>query len=232
MEHIRLDTQYAVETPESIDLTAQLAGPIPRILAYAIDSAICMIIMAVAAVVLVFSGEAGVGVLAIILFLLLWFYPVFFEVFRNGQTPGKKRMGIMAVNDDLTPISFGTSLTRNLLLAVDFLPSGYLFGVVSMFCSTRFQRLGDLAAGSVVIHCKKEALLGTQLPEVSSQPPPIPLSLEDQVAFTSFTQRHEKISEGRKEELANIVAPLLRKNTGNTVAEVQGIGNWLLGKHE
>lgn len=86
------------------------------------------------------------------LFLLEWFYPIIFEVYRQGQTPGKKVMAIKVLQDNGIPVGWPTSLIRNLLRAVDFLPMMYGFGVVSMLIARNFRRLGDLAAGTLVVY--------------------------------------------------------------------------------
>ena len=129
-----LDTRYRVEIPGGIKLEAQVVGPIPRFFALAIDLAI--------------RGA---------LFLVEWFYPVLFEVLWRGQTPGKRALGISVINDDLTPVTLGPSLVRNLLRVVDFLPVFYLAGLVTMLSNRRFQRLGDLAAGTLVISVRESA---------------------------------------------------------------------------
>ncbi|MEJ2416940.1 MAG: RDD family protein [Exilibacterium sp.] len=108
--------------PEGIDLHAELAGPIPRILAYTVDIFIRLIALTTVSATLSFMGKAGTGVILVLSFLAEWFYPVIFEVLNKGQTPGKLTLGLAVVNDDLTPISWGTSVLRNLLRAADFLP--------------------------------------------------------------------------------------------------------------
>jgi len=225
-----LDTSYHVETPEAIDLTAQLAGPVVRVLAFAIDFAYRVIALIVLMIVLGFTGEAGWGIFLIMWFVAEWFYPVLFEVLRKGQTPGKKSMGIAVVNDDLTPITWSTSLIRNLLRAADIIPFGYTLGLLVMCSTQNFQRLGDLAAGSVVIHRRNETNndLDT-LPDVASHPPPVALSINDQVAFTGFSQRHAQLSEGRKQEIADILKDVTHKEGDSAVKYLQGVGNWLLG---
>ena len=124
-------------------------GPVPRSLAYLIDLGLRAVVLIVVSMVLGFAGAGGVGIILVLSFLLEWFYPVVFEVYRNGQTPGKKYLGLMAVNDDLTPVNWSTSTVRNLLRAVDFFPFAYLGGFACMVLSSRFQRMGDLAAGHV-----------------------------------------------------------------------------------
>ncbi|MBX2858869.1 MAG: RDD family protein [Cellvibrionaceae bacterium] len=227
-----LDTDYQVETPEAIDLTAQLAGPVPRILAFLIDFLIRAVLIVCIFVVLGLAGLAGIGVFLLIFFVLDWFYPVLFEVLRSGQTPGKKYLGIAVVNDDLTPVTWSTSMIRNLLRAADFLPASYLLGLIAM-CSTRhFQRLGDLAAGSIVIHKHDNKHRSDDLPKVPANAPSLPLSLEDQVAITGFSQRHTQLSQSRKQELANILSNITQAEGDEAVKKLQGMGNWLLGDRE
>lgn len=223
-----IDTVYFVETPESVDLEAQLAGPIPRILAYAIDLLIRSTVIALASIGLLFFGRTGNGLLLALLFLLEWFYPVYFEVYRQGQTPGKRRLNLVVVNDDLTPIGWGASMIRNLLRAADFLPGAYLFGLASICISSRFQRLGDIAAGSIVVHQPVVRQIG-DLPDATPVIPPIGLELEEQVALIDFTRRHNQLTISRQQELADILKEITKKTAPEGVKYIQGVGIWLLG---
>ena len=117
-----LDTLRRVPTPEGFELTLRLAGPVPRALAFAIDLTIRVALFGAIAGLLGHIGGAGKGLILIIAFLLEWFYPVVCEVWWNGATPGKRAFGLVVLNDNGTPVTFGASLTRNLLRAVDFLP--------------------------------------------------------------------------------------------------------------
>ena len=228
MTNTRFDTNYQVETPESIDLHAQIAGPVPRMLAYAIDLVIRAIIIIFLWIITLFIGDVGTGLFLIAWFLLEWFYPVLFEVYRDGQTPGKKSMGISVINDNLTPIGWSSSLTRNLLRAADFLPSFYVGGLICMVSNQRFQRLGDIAAGSLVIHKDRDESNLT-LPKTTPRPSPIPLDIEDQIAIIGFTQRHQQLSQDRQQELADILKDVTRTPQKNAIDYLQGIGCWLLG---
>jgi uncharacterized RDD family membrane protein YckC len=147
-----LDTRQSLETPEGALLPLTPAGFGVRILAQTLDILIRFGISLVFVMIFSLLGRMGTGIALILTFLLEWFYPVFFEVTRNGRTPGKKWMGIRVVNDDGTPITFGPSLIRNLLRIVDFLPMMYLTGIIASLCNRQFKRLGDLAAGSMVIY--------------------------------------------------------------------------------
>ena len=228
MTHHLLDTQYTVETPEAIDLSVQLAGSVPRILAYSIDLSIRGVALFVLFLILALLGKAGMGLFMAVSFLLEWFYPVFFELFRNGQTPGKRYLNLAVVNSDLTSIELGPSMIRNLLRAVDFLPIGYLLGIASISVSSHFQRFGDLAAGTLVIH-RPVSRANFSLPSVKPVAPPMKISVDDQLALTGFAQRHQQLSEQRKEELANLLQDVTHKRGTAAVAYLQGVGCWLLG---
>ena len=223
-----IDTAIFVETPENIDLEAQLAGPVPRVLAYTIDVVIRGVVLSIMAVFLLFFERVGQGFFLVIAFLMEWFYPVFFEVYRQGQTPGKRRFGLAVVNEDLTPIGWGASMTRNLLRAADFLPLAYLLGLVSIVVSNKFQRLGDLAAGSIVIHQPPPQQL-RDLPACKPILSPITLELEDQVALIDFTQRHNQLTDSRQQELADILRDITKQQPAQAVTFLRGVGVWLLG---
>lgn len=224
-----IQTQLAVETPESIDLQATPAGVGPRAMAYAIDFAIRTIAQLILLIVLGLAGLGGIGLFLVCMFLLEWFYPVFFEVLKNGQTPGKKQMQIAVVNDDLTPISWGTSIVRNLLRFADLLPAFFFFGTLSMILTKHYQRLGDMVAGTMVVYRRKDNKAKRALPRYQAHPPPFPLDREDQIAVIGFTHRHDQISEDRQQELADILGPVLPTDGAHRVDYLRGIGGWLLG---
>ncbi len=228
MQQMLLDTRYQVETPEGIDLHAQLAGPAPRILAYLIDITIRGVVLFVLSLMLYFVGNVGIGLLLLLSFLLEWFYPVLFEVYAKGRTPGKKAMQLTVVNDDLTPTNWSTSVIRNLLRAADFFPFAYLGGLICMMFSRHFQRLGDLAAGTLVIH-QEQKKANLSLPDIPPRTPPVELPLDGQIAVIGFTQRHQQLTHSRQQELADIVKDLIHSDSEHAVQHLQGIGCWLLG---
>lgn len=224
-----LDTYRAIETPEGVELRLRVAGPVVRSLAWVIDLLIRGGIYIVLAIVLAKFGKFGWGLLLIGLFLIEWFYPVLFEVYRHGATPGKHRMGLCVVNDDGTPVSWSASLIRNLLRYVDFLPVLYGFGLISMLLHPDFKRLGDIAAGTRVVYrdAVKQAI---QVPAVAAKPPHFSLNLEAQRAVIDFAERSPELSPERKEELANIVFPTSGNQPGNGINQLYATANWLLGK--
>lgn len=227
----RIDSRSSVETPEGIEFTSSIVGPLPRTLAYSIDFGWRLLVYMVLGIVSIFAGKVGTGVFLVVAFLLEWFYPVFFEVLRNGQTPGKKAMGIRVVNDDFTPVSWGNSIIRNLLRAADFFPVFYLFGLITMVLNRKFQRLGDLAAGTLVIYCQEDKPIKLS-DEITATAPEIPLTLEERQAISNFTIRTEVISEARQQELANILEPVTHETGDKGLRKVKSIGAWLLGKKQ
>lgn len=222
------DNAYTVETPEGTDLKGELAGPVVRILAYAIDLLIRGAVIFGLSLVLVWFGETGEGVLLILMFVLEWFYPVLFERFRQGQTPGKSIFGLRVVNDDLTPVGWGPSVLRNLLRAVDFLPFMYVFGISSMAVSRHFQRLGDLAAGTLVVH-QSSLDLKRKAPSGKPLQPPVTLTADEQIALIEFALRHEQLSQDRLKELADRLNVMTYPGQDATELQLQRMGLWLLG---
>jgi len=223
-----LDTSYRVEIPGGIELEAQVVGPVSRFLAFFIDFAIRGVMLIIAGIASIPFGELGFGFWFIIWFLIEWFYPVLFEVFRRGQTPGKKALGISVVHDDLTPVSFGTSLVRNLLRTADFLPFFYLAGLITMVSNSRFQRLGDLAAGTLVISVRETAK-PADVSNITPLAPPTTLLRTEQTAVVDFLHRSQQLSEPRQQELAKILDDVTHANTDNRVEQLHRIGAWFLG---
>src|SRR5687767_4619448 len=169
-----LDTTRRVATPEGIELTLHLAGPVPRALAWAIDLALRIAVVLIVAMFAPLIGKAVMGVVLLTAFFVEWLLPAWFEAAWRGQTPGKRAMGIAVLNDDGTPLRWPGALTRNLLRAVDFLPVFYGIGLLAMLADRDFKRLGDLAAGTVVVY-QAEKAAHENIPETAPVAPPVPL---------------------------------------------------------
>ena len=223
-----LDTSYRVEIPGGIELEARVVGPVARFIAASVDIAIRGTFLFIGLLASIPFGELGFGFWFIIWFVIEWFYPVLFEVFWRGQTPGKRMLGISVIHDDLTPVTFGSSLVRNLLRTVDFLPMMYLTGLIAMLCNQRFQRLGDLAAGTLVISVS-HATRPANVEEIEPLAPPISLKREEQTAVIEFLQRSAQLSEPRQQELASILQNVTHQSDENGVKSLHRIGAWFLG---
>lgn len=203
-----IDDQRHIVTPEGVPLALTLAGPVPRAVAYLIDFCIRAIVYLVAAMALAPLGGLGWGLLLILFFVLEWGYPILFEVLRNGQTPGKKALHLAVVKDDATPVDLNASLVRNLLRTADLFPSFYLAGLITMLIDSRFRRLGDLAAGTLVVHVTPPPGSSHHHGTVSL-PPDWPVTVSDRQLLLSFLERSPQLSPGRRAELAQLAFPEL-----------------------
>ena len=228
----RLDTRYAAETPEGIALWLRPAGIVPRFYAYLVDIAIRFVFYSVSFLLLSLLGDFGEGLALVVFFLLEWLYPVAFELSPGAATPGKRMLGLTVVMDSGLPITPAASLTRNLLRAADFLPSAYAFGVMSMLFRHDFKRLGDLAAGTLVVHAPRaEFLVGTP-PPAPARAPAVPLTARAQAAVVAWAGRVPRLTDARADELAEIAVPVVvpRAMGGDRVGALVGVAHWLLGR--
>ncbi len=224
-----LDTHRSIETPEGVELGLRVAGPVPRALALGLDVAIRIAAYTLLAMPLALLGGAGMGLWLIVLFCGEWLYPVFFEVLRDGSTPGKRRLGLQVLHDDGTPIAWSASMIRNLLRFVDFLPAVYAFGLTTMLFHRDFKRLGDLAAGTLVVH-RDDAGARSRVPKAEALPPAVPLGLDEQRAILEFAERRPSWTRERAAELAGLARPLTGKPGLDGAEALTGIANWLVGR--
>jgi uncharacterized RDD family membrane protein YckC len=227
-----LDTRFTAETPEGIALALRPAGVVSRFYAFAIDLLIRMGVMIVAVMILSQLGRFGGGLFLMLIFGMEWFYPVVFELALAGATPGKRALGLRVVMDSGLPVTPAASLVRNLLRAADFLPFSYGFGFAAMLMRGDFKRIGDLAAGTLVVHAKSVALHGP-LPEAAPIAPARALSPREQSAVIAWAGRSARLTEARLGELAAIAAPALgaaRDTPKDTTLRLLGMAQWLMGK--
>lgn len=155
-----------IETPENLELRLPLAGIGPRFLALFIDMAIqgiaSFLLMFASFMLLgIFAGIEGqadeflfkmIFIIALITMLAIYLgYPFFFELLWNGQTPGKRWIGIRVVNKDGLPLGIKEVALRNLFRMVDYFPSYGFVGLVSFLGTKHQQRIGDVVAATVVV---------------------------------------------------------------------------------
>lgn len=224
-----LDTVREVHTPEGVALRLPAAGPVPRALAWLIDFGIRMGLLMAASMVLGALDEAGMGVYLLVLFVLFWLYPIFCEGLFDGQTPGKRALDLRVVSSDGAPIGWLAACVRNLMRTVDMLPFGYACGLVSSLFDPWGRRLGDLVAGTMVVHVPKTR----QLPVMAADgvmAPVLPLRPEEQAAIVAFAERAPRLTPERQQELADIAAPATGAQGRDGVRRLAGIAHWLLGK--
>lgn len=223
-----LDTHYKVETPEAIDLTLRPASLVPRALAFGIDLAIRGVLLLLMFFLLELLGKFGKGLAAMAMFMLTWWYMVLFEVLNQGRSPGKQLIGLRVVHDDGTPVGWAASLTRNLLRFVDFLPFAYGLGILSSLSHPAFKRLGDLAAGTLVVYQDTSAAR-PQLPEAEPLRAPFHMTLAEQRAVLAFAERQSGLSSARSQEVAALLAEPLQVPPEQAQAQLNGIARGLLG---
>ncbi len=158
----RAADQLTIETPEQTALDFAVAGIGSRFLALAIDvliQTLIAVVVGIAGALLIenistISPRAGLwgGAILILFYFFLYFgYFAFFEIFWNGQTPGKRRVGLRVIKDSGRPLTAAESIGRNLMRIVDWLPIFYGVGIASAFFTKGSKRLGDLVVGSIVV---------------------------------------------------------------------------------
>ncbi len=175
-------------------------------------------------------GGTGVGTWLILFFLMEWFYPVVFEVFENGQTPGKRAFRLRVIHRDGTPVGWGASVLRNLLRFADMLPLFNLVGLVTMLSSEHFERIGDHAAGTLVVHVPRPREEEEVLVVEGARPLPVSLKPNEQRAILEYAERCQRLSPERRDELAAILAPLTGVDGQAASEEVLRVANAISGR--
>ena len=227
-----MDRTLEVRTPESIAFNYELAGLGSRFLALVVDLAIQILtLVALAAGVLLvlsrlphrsivqtaaqdkFAESVGIAIVIAVLFIVLFGYFIAFEALWNGQTPGKKLLGLRVARDGGYPIDFGASLIRNLIRVGEQLIGFYAFAAISALVSPENKRLGDHAAGTIVV---RDARLGPPraLTEPRADPvyaPTAYLSGEERGLIKRFLERRDALSADRRTELAAQLAARIRE---------------------
>jgi len=236
---LKLDTRLLAETPEGIAILLRPAGAVARGLAYSLDFAIRLVVMIVAAIVLARIQGMGTGLWLVLMFAIEWIYPIVFELLPGAATPGKRAMGLLVMMDTGLPVTPSASVTRNLLRGADFMPFLFAFGLLSMLLRRDFKRLGDIVAGTVVVHAEQVRLAGA-LPEAEPLAPRIPLTRPQQVAVLYLAGRARRLTSERLDELAalaeNALPPPDYAPGGRSPAPIRpgprllAVAQWLMGQ--
>jgi len=223
---------YTLETPENIEVHFDIAGLGTRFCAILVDyllmSAVVVALLILALVLEIgmpvqMHGRADMWILAFMLGIVLALmtgYFLFFEWLMRGQTPGKKVLKIRVIRDDGTPVTVREVFVRNVVRLVDFLPGFYAVGVLFMFPSRLSKRLGDIAAGTIVIKeeqlnysaaaDKKRVLHLEPLEHINGE-----LTPAERRLISGFLQRRAELLPQAREALAQRLAfPLYEKYRG------------------
>ena len=230
-----LEQRLDVETPEQIVFSYSVAGVGTRAAAAAIDTLVCVatLVALYLLVSLVAQPMAGGGLpdvpsrwaISFYLFAqfaITWGYYVLWEGLRDGQTPGKRRLGLRVVQDGGYSVSFAASAVRNLVRAIDFLPPPlYGVGLVSAALSRSGKRLGDHAAGTIVVHERAVRVAAAPAPPARDAAPALhTLLAEDEFALVArFVARRGELDPARRAALAADVAARLRPRAPELAGE-------------
>ena len=220
--------KLTIETPEQIPLEFPLAGIGSRFLAIALDTLIqvlgFLMIVFVAEILLPtaarFTPRAltwAAAIFFLCVFILYSGYYALFEVFWNGQTPGKRLVRLRVISDSGRPITVYEAVVRNLLRIIDQLPGLYVVGIISVFLTARNKRLGDIVAGTVVVH--EKAMQDSQ-PDFFAAAASTALSsglqitAEELELIERFLQRRYDLSPEVRRQSAEQIAGRLRARLG------------------
>jgi uncharacterized membrane protein SpoIIM required for sporulation len=217
-----LDTARDFATPEHIAFRFRLAGPATRGLAWLIDVILrgMVFVLVLWLLVMVLGMAVGWSLGLLLWFVIEWFSGALCEWKWHGQTPGKRVMSIRVIGTDGLPAGFGACLLRNLLRYADWLPAGFLAGLIAIAASRDFQRLGDLGASTLVVHTQSRPRLRAPPPDpgardLAGRLPPEILGLIDggtARALASYVACRRRFSAARRNEIAaRFAKPLMRR---------------------
>lgn len=223
-----MEERLDVDTPEGVVFGYQIAGIGSRFMAALIDTfVLSALLLAFACGLTAMSGVAFnsgldswmTALSVLFIFALTWGYYVFFELVWNGQTPGKRRVGLRVIRADGTPITLVDSLIRNLVRVIDFLPLYYVVGLVTMFSNAQARRLGDFAAGTLVVKEQRDVTLASVQQQaqqvgavVSDASAPLDLSEQDYLLVIDFLDRRHELR--NRDELAQRIAAAMAAKLG------------------
>ena len=221
--------KLSIDTPEQVALDFSLASIGSRFLAIAVDTliqtaaTIVLVLLGVglvAAFGLTFAG-ASPWILAVLFLLYFVIYQAYFAIFEamwNGQTPGKRVVGLRVISVTGRPISPFEAILRNVVRIADQLPGIYAIGIVFVFFTERNQRLGDLAAGTVVVH--ERAVVADEV-ELKFEPPAAPtyhgaskLVPEEAAVIELFLRRRDQLGDYERSRKAAQIADRIRERLG------------------
>lgn len=242
----RIDTLQAIELAEGVEVRLRIAGPLQRGTALAIDLGLQLVLVIVISIIVGIAGWSfGAGTVAqgvwyLTSFFVWWWFPVFFEASSWGATPGKRAMGLRVVQTSGAPITFAQAVVRCFLRVADGMPylgGGIMglptmgFGLACCLATKRFQRLGDLAAGTVVIYDKvlPEPAVPAPPPMAAARPV-VALRPEEVRAVVAFRERAGLWSEGRRAEIADHASELTGAKGSSGVSRMMAIAHWLQEK--
>ncbi len=218
---MRRDYIGGTVTPEAVQLQADVAGIGPRSIALIIDSLIQAAVLAPVLFVLVGDGIAGTPeaiAISLLIFIVLWLYYPAFEWLRRGQTLGKGYQGIRVVRTNGQPAGLAPVMVRNLVRIVDVFLLPFL-ALFSMVLTSRGQRLGDLAAGTMVVRERRlpapdPVMLGTAANGTAGTLDTSRMTSHDYTVIRTFLTRRNSLDPEARRQLAARLATRAREQLG------------------
>jgi uncharacterized RDD family membrane protein YckC len=215
-----LDATIHVVTPENIAFEYRLAGPFRRLPAFLLDLCVQAAVLIGLSIVLgLTTGFISEGLTMYLIFIaaliVWWFYGALFETFFNGQTPGKYVLGLRVLTDSGQPINGLQATLRNLLRAADLVVP--LIGLLVTSLNRKYQRLGDLVAGTMVVVEERQWLTGVATLEdpraiqlAAYLPPNFVVGRALARSLATYVERRRFFTPPRRREVARHLAiPLL-----------------------
>ncbi len=234
-----MDRTLRVKTPESIAFSYELAGLGSRFLAVAIDVALQTLVMIGIIWGVVYAGthmsaaamrdasRAGkfeeslaIAFIITIIFVIYFGYFIIFETFWNGQTPGKKLMGLRVVRDGGYPADFASIAIRNVIRVGEAVAGLYAISAVVALMSPENKRLGDMAAGTLVVRDTAAAKLAAILDEPPDAARPIMLTAEERSLIDLFVVRRQGMAPENRAVMAARIAQRVRPRVSRDLQQL------------
>src|SRR5579859_6423302 len=223
--------EYSVLTPERVSLEYDIAGIGSRAAAAVVDTTIQAVTMLVVFIALTAAnglasvgGGAGATTLLLALFVLALLavadgYFILFEIVWNGQTPGKRMVGIRVIRENGYPMRPIDAVIRNLVRIIDWLPGAYGIGVLTMLLNKRSKRLGDFASGTIVVREGSRGAAASWAPRAQSvaDPSGVRLATADATLVRDFLARRSSMNPHARAGLAARLSAVLAQRYALTL---------------
>jgi uncharacterized RDD family membrane protein YckC len=208
---------------------------VARLGAWLFDALLQSLVLMVVVLFPAAAGRVGSGLAYLLSFAVVWLYSVAFELLWAGATPGKKLLGLQVVRANGLPVDAAASLIRNLLRAADSLPFLPLTALVTMLATRGFRRLGDLAAGTLVVYRVRSAPVWQAAARggLRAVAPAAALTPAEQRTIVRFAGRAPFLGAGRAKEIAGPVAGLLDPRPealNDPVGSLAALAAWITGQ--
>ncbi|MCM3567693.1 RDD family protein [Neobacillus mesonae] len=239
--------QMEIKTPEYVSLQFRLAGLGSRAAAFIIDQILLGIVNLVLLILLIVTMEGmsslpaffsdstmPIAIAIIAFFIINYGYFFFLEFFTGGRTLGKKLAGIRVIQENGHSITLLSSFIRNFLRLIDALPTGYFLGIILVFFHSKHKRLGDMVAGTIVVHERKSQRKKKKLTGIEKEIEARGLAKENLIIdewtlktfkekdwklLSTYTARLPQLPKAERYEMTRQIADLLLPKMGVETAE-------------